>query len=440
MNTAPGFVLKSLLISSVASMTALVGACSTLPRAPAPPPADVSAAPVGFPSQVRFVGIDPESFDRRANAVVETVRDAARGGAVNVLALSGGGAGGAFGAGALVGMTRHGDRPVFHVVTGVSVGALLAPFAFLGPDWDSELLAGFADGGISKLLRLGGPAILFRPSIYAGGPLRSFVDRLVTQRLVDAVASEAARGRLLLVATTDLDKQETVIWDLGAVAAVGGEAARALFRDVLVASTSIPGVFPPVLIHVTDGERKYDEMHVDGATTVPFLVAPEISQLDRGHVLDLHGGRIYVLVNGALSASPATTKASSFAVISRGFAASSMHGSRRTIELGSEFARRHRMDLQFSYIPTTYPYRGSLDFETDELRRLFEFGMRCGETGQLWTRLEAAVEEGRKTLAAPVPAPTCPAPTGVPNPRFAAADAGAVAPTLAGPPWREREP
>lgn len=405
-----GSPLKSLLLGAVVIATALVGACTTLPRAPAPPAAAGSAAPAGFPDHVRFLGIDPESFDRRADTVVEAVRDAAHGAPVNVLALSGGGAGGAFGAGALVGMSRRGDRPVFHIVTGVSVGALLAPFAFLGPEWDPDLLAVFTDRRISKLLRVGGPAILFRPSVYSGAPLRAFVDRLVTQRLVDAVAAEAARGRLLLVATTDLDKQETVIWDLGAVAALGGEAARALFRDVLVASTSIPGVFPPVLIRVHDGDQEYDEMHVDGGTTAPFLVAPEISQLDGGRVLDLHGGRAYVLVNGALAARPITTPGRSLDVVSRSFVASMMHGSRRTVELAAEFARRHRMDLQFSYIPAAYPYRGALAFETGEMRRLFELGARCAETGQLWTRLEAAVEEGRKTLAAPASPLTCPDP------------------------------
>ena len=143
------------------------------------------------------------------------------------------------------------------------------------------MLAAAADGRIQKLLRVGGPAILFRASVYDGSPLRALVDQFVTQPLVDAVAQEAARGRLLLVATTDLDKQEPVIWDMGAIAAEGGEAARTLFRDVLVASASIPGVFPPVLIRVRDGAREYEEMHVDGSTTVPFFVAPNFAAKSR---------------------------------------------------------------------------------------------------------------------------------------------------------------
>ena len=410
MNGWPESTLKSIRIWAVVATASLAAACSTLPRAPAPPPTATSAAPAGFPARVRFIGVDPESFDRRAKAVMEAVRASAQGSPVNVLALSGGGAGGSFGAGALVGMSRRGDRPTFHIVTGVSVGALLAPFAFLGSDWDPQMLEALSDPHIRKkrLLHVGGPAILFRSSVYAGGSLRAFVDGFVTQHLVDAVAGEAARGRLLLVATTDLDKAETVIWDLGAIAAQGGEQARTLFRDVLVASASIPGIFPPVLIHVRDGAREYDEMHVDGGTTTPFLVAPEISQVDAGRALDLHGGKIYVLVNGSLSASTITTPDRALPVISRGFSASSMHGSRKTVELAAEFARRNGMELEFSSIPASYPYRGPLGFETEEVRRLFEYGERCAETGGLWTRLEATVGEGRRTRTNSASELTCP--------------------------------
>jgi predicted acylesterase/phospholipase RssA len=411
MGVRTAFPLKPLVLAVLACTSGLGSGCSTLPRAPAPLEAAAdAAAPAGLTAGVRFLGIDPESFDRRARASVAALRSSADGGPVNVLALSGGGAGGSFGAGALIGMSQRGERPEFHVVTGVSVGALLAPFAFLGTGWDDELLAAFADGRLAKLLKIGGPAILFRSSIYAGAPLRAYVDRFVTPQLIDAVADEAARGKLLFVATTDLDKQETVIWDLGVVAAGRSESARTLFRDVLVASASIPGVFPPVLIRVSDGEREYEEMHVDGGTTVPFLVAPEISQLDAGRVLDLQGGRIFVLVNGSLSARPLTTPARAVPVISRGFSATMMHGSRRTISLAAEFARRQEMELKFTYLPATYPYRGALAFDADELRQLFEFGRRCAAHGELWTRTEVAVEEGSQSVSAGVSTDLCPAP------------------------------
>lgn len=125
---------KSRFLLLLLSSMSLVTACSTLSRAPAPLGAGTSAAPVGFPPTVRFLGIDPVSFDRHASTVMQAVQDAAHGGRVNVLALSGGGAGGAYGAGALVGMTRSGDRPVFHIVTGVSVRALLARLHSSDPD------------------------------------------------------------------------------------------------------------------------------------------------------------------------------------------------------------------------------------------------------------------------------------------------------------------
>jgi len=170
----------------------------------------------------------------------------------------------------------------------------------------------------------------------------------VTERLVKAVADESAKGGALLVATTDLDKQESVIWDLGAIARQGGEAARVLFRDVLVASASIPGLFPPVLIHVEGGGASYDEMHVDGGTTLPFFVATEIAQILPREFERLRGARVFVLVNGQLGARPQTTRERPVAVLSRSFSAGLMHASRRSLELSAAFAERHGMQFRFS--------------------------------------------------------------------------------------------
>ena len=176
---------------------------------------------------------------------------------ISVLALSGGGADGAYGAGVLVGLDpSSGTRPEFQVVTGVSTGALIAPFAFLGPDWDGKLEEAFTGPAAGALLSPRGfGALLFGPSVYRGRPLERLVGHYVDDALLQAVARENARGRKLLVATTDLDRQETVIWNMGEIAASGGPQARRLFRDVLVASASVPGVFPPKLIEVRDGGR-----------------------------------------------------------------------------------------------------------------------------------------------------------------------------------------
>ena len=196
---------------------------------------------------------------------------------MNVLALSGGGAGAAFGAGALAGLSRAGTRPYFHVVTGVSAGALTAPFAFLGPAWDGPLTESFSGQRSAKLVQFSLSGLLFGSSIFKGKPLADLVNHYATDEMLRAVAVEAAKGRLLLIATTDLDSERSVIWDMGAIAMQGGPAGLKLFRQVLIASASIPGLFPPVMIPVETSGTILEEMHVDGSTTASMFIAPEIA-------------------------------------------------------------------------------------------------------------------------------------------------------------------
>jgi outer membrane scaffolding protein for murein synthesis (MipA/OmpV family) len=189
---------------------------------------------------------------------------------LNILAMSAGGADGAFGAGALVGLTRSGSRPQFAIVTGVSAGALIAPYAFLGPAWDSQLVEIYTTGRAEHLLQPRGLGALFG-SVNRGRPLKELVDRYTTDALIQAVAREAAAGRLLLIVTTDVETGEPVVWDLGSIAMNGGANARTLFRDVLVASASVPGKLPPVIIRVHEQNTMTEEAHVDGIVSVPFF-------------------------------------------------------------------------------------------------------------------------------------------------------------------------
>jgi patatin-like phospholipase len=357
-------------------------------------------APVGFPASVRFLGTDRDYLLSHADESMQRLRGATAGAPICVLALSGGGAGGAFGAGALIGMGRRGDRPRFDVVTGVSTGALMAPFAFLGPSWDGELIEAFDSDRAEHLLQQRGLSFLFRPGLYRSEPLAELVDHFVTDRLIKAVADQAAQGRLLLVATTDLDKEEAVIWDMGAIAAQGGPAARKLFRDVLVASASIPGLFAPVLIHVEGGGESYDEMHVDGGTTQSFFVVSEIMQLESKHFQALEKARVFVLVNGQLGVYPETTPETPVSVLVRSFSAGLMHASRKTLELSAAFAERYHMEFLFTYIPVRHAFAGPLDFSHDTMHSLFNYGAHCAEADQLWSTMEDAVERGPEVARA----------------------------------------
>jgi hypothetical protein len=384
----------------VVCLLLLVLTACTIPRRPAPSQLFDAAAPPGFPASIRYL-----NFDRRrladAASLTQRLRHSSADGNIKILALSGGGAVGAFGAGALIGLGRVGQRPEFQVVTGVSAGALLAPFAFLGPDWDSQLSDAFSGYSTTHLLRARGLAILFHPGWFRAEPLIAIVDRFVTDAMVQAIAREGLRGRILDVATTDLDSEETVIWDLTRIAEVGGEPARKLIRDVLVASASIPGLFPPVMIHVQNGDMKYDEMHVDGSATTPFFVAPEAAFLVSLDPALLQGGSIYVLVNGQLATLPQTTRMRTIRILSRTFSATLRHNSRTEMIASAEFASHYSMSLRFTSLPIEYPHSDPLDFRESTMQALFHYGMECAEQGRLWMALEQALDRSEEVAREP---------------------------------------
>jgi len=362
----------------------LAAACAGTARRDAPPPKS-AAVPVGFPASIRSVGETRHRFETQARPVLAAVRSAAGGGPLNILALSGGGAGGAFGAGALVGWTRAGSRPEFQIVTGISAGALIAPFAFLGPAWDGELTEAFTGTRVESLLKYRWTSAFADGSVYRGGPLAALVERFATERMLRAIKAEAARGRALLVATTDLDRAQTVIWNLGAIAARGGPDALALFRDVLVASASIPGLFPPVLIRVRAAAGgEYDEMHVDGGTTTSLFVAPEIAAIIPNALTDLENANVYVLVNGQFGSIAQTTPLKTLAILARRVSAALESEARRSVEYAASLSGRYGMNVRVTDIPDDYPYRGPLDLEGPRMRALFDFGARCALAGTLW--------------------------------------------------------
>ena len=192
-----------------------------------------------------------------------------------ILALSGGGAEGAFGAGLLTGWTARGTRPQFTFVTGASAGALIAPFAFLGPTYDETLSSVFASGEMSNLLQFEGLSGLLGTSLFKTAPLRDLIARHVGPEMLVAIAREHRAGRRLYVVTTNLDAQRSAIWDMGKIADSGDPSALELFRNVLTASASIPGVFSPVLIEVEGEGKQFAEMHVDGGVTTNVLIVPD---------------------------------------------------------------------------------------------------------------------------------------------------------------------
>jgi predicted acylesterase/phospholipase RssA len=351
---------------------------------------ETKAAQGEAPNSIRKLGPDQRFSTVSSDSVARRLRAVRTGQPVSILALSGGGADGAFGAGALVGLTHTGSRPQFSVVTGVSVGALIAPYAFLGSAWDDKLVEVYTSGRAEHLLKSRGLGVLFGSSVYRGAPLRELVDRYATDALVQAVAHEAATGRLLLVATTDVWTGEPVVWDLGSIAMNGGPGARELFRDVLVASASVPGLFPPVVIRVHEEDLLLEEVHVDATFTMPFFVPLAFVKPPGDSIDPSQRASMYIIVDGQLSERPLAIRLRTRPILSRSVSAGLNHMLRTTLELTAANAELEGAQLKFAAIPVAYPPLDPFDFHTAKMRSLFRYGYECAQAGRLWTSARSA--------------------------------------------------
>lgn len=366
--------------AAVMAMAVALAGCGTFSRL-APLPVRTLEAPVERTIDPRIRPGDQV----RVNEVIAlfTHRLASRDGTGAVLALSGGGANGAFGAGVLVGWSETGTRPQFDIVTGISTGALAAPFAFLGSDWDDELREAYTGGGADGLLSPRALAGLMGPSLFSAAPLRRLVDRNVTPELLRQIAAEHAKGRRLLVVTTNLDTQESVVWDMGQLATQGDEQALVLFREVLIASASIPGVFPPVMIAGLDGDRIVEEMHADGGINMPFLAVPENLLAGADRIPGSDRASIYVLINGQTGRTTQVVRGSLPAILTRTYESMSKSTTRTLLAANAAFAVRNGVSFKVASIPIDAD-ASSLKFDHDSMTRTFELGRARAAAGEAW--------------------------------------------------------
>ena len=304
------------------------------------------------------------------------------------LALSGGGQDGAFGAGLLVGWTKRGDRPEFDYVTGVSTGALLAPFAYLGPGYDERMRDLFTTVDEDALLRkrwFG--AALTEDAVYDTAPLFGKIQAVVDTGMVADIAREHTNGRLLLIGTTNIVAARPTIWNLGAIAASRRPEAAALVHKVLLASAAIPTLFPPVPMDLDLDGQPFRELHVDGGATVgQFLYSPTL------HLRELPrpqgaSNRIvaYVVRNGRLRPAPKAVRPSALDLAER--AVSALTASQGLGDLYREFelAKRDRVDLRYTAIGDDFVREPVGLFDRDYMNALFDYGYRVGLKGGEWT-------------------------------------------------------
>ncbi|WP_246732389.1 patatin-like phospholipase family protein [Bradyrhizobium yuanmingense] len=370
--TGVGLIGLVLLICSLA-----LGACTSLPRTPYTA-AEASTSRVLDIEGLRRYADEPVtkfSFEKDNSTATRTY-----------LALSGGGADGAYGVGVLAGWTATRTRPSFSVVSGVSTGGLIAPFAFLGPQYDDTLKEVYTSGIAESLLN--DPSImrvLFGSGLFGNTRLRELVARYVGPEIMAQVARENAKGRRLLVVTTDLDTQRTAIWDMGRIAAVGTPEALKLFRDVMAASASIPLVFPPIMIDAEGGGRKFQEMHVDGGVTAPVLTLPEALLFQSGRLPGNTKMDIYILVNKKIERNFELVSNGTIDVASRSLSAITQSQTRSIIFSTYDFAKRNRLGFHLSYIARDYPAPPSEGFDTGYMRALYQYGYEKAASGQAWS-------------------------------------------------------
>ena len=362
------------LVAAVMVAGALAG-CQSLARVPYLPQQLAASSP-----SFRYDLTEPSSQRRFVADLENTVVNAPGG---DALAISGGGANGAFGAGVMYGWSLRGGRPRFDVVTGVSAGALVAPFVFAGPQFDGELKSAFVDGRSQKLMRFRGLGALFKPGLYRGDPLRKLVHQSLTPALIDAVAREHAKGRRLYIATVSLDAQRQVVWDVGELARRGDPSSLQMLEDILVASASVPGVFPPVLIRVQNGANAVLEMHVDGGAVSNFFIWPEdfpIESESKGRL-----SRVFVLLNSRVDPEFNVVKYGAVKIASRSFETMQKYATARQIKYINAISEQRGVDLFVAEIPVDYS-DGFLDFSQSRMGELFSRGVELGESGNAFLR------------------------------------------------------
>ncbi|MEW6038752.1 MAG: patatin-like phospholipase family protein [Pseudomonadota bacterium] len=311
---------------------------------------------------------------------------------VNLLALSSGADGGAFGAGFLNGWTVAGNRPQFDIVSGTSAGALISPFAFLGAKYDDDLKSIFTNSSPRKIFAWRNiVASLLDDAVADTSPLIETIKRYITRDVVNEIAGEYERGRLLVVTTTNLDSRHTVLWNMtkiASLAANGNSGAVDLFRKVLLASASIPGIFPPVMFDVEAGGKRYHEMHADGAIMSQFVVDPSwLADTGVDRLPDIiRERRLYLIRNTRREPLVMDVSRNTVDILIRSMKI--LVYSQGIVDLYRIYmsAKQHGVDYNLAHVPESFDLPHKEYFDQEFMRKLYAVGFSEARNGYRWKK------------------------------------------------------
>ena len=320
----------------------------------------------------------------------------------NILAVSGGGEDGAFGAGLLTGWTETGSRPEFKLVTGVSTGALTAPFAFLGSAWDKQLTdvyTGITPDDIFE--KRGITAVIWNDAMSDTTPLWRLISRYANQEMLTAIAQEYEKGHLLLIGTTDLDAHRPVIWNIGAIAASGQPEALDLFRKILLASSAVPAVFPPVLIDVEVNGHRHQEMHVDGgAIAQMFLYPPALAQAPEFRGVGRRPVRAWLIRNSRLDPQWASVERQTMSIAQDAITTMIQMSGMNDVNRIYLTTQRDHVDFNLAYIDRDFTQKSTGDFNHDFMVALYDYGRAKARAGYPWAKLPPWIPASETYFAA----------------------------------------